>query len=135
VLLVVVAIVLLIASANVGNLLITRAVARRVEISVRLTLGASGGRLLRQLLTEGLLLAVLGGGAGLLIAHWGTQGLVALMNLGNSPVHPHLNPLVLTVTLGITIFTGVFFGLVPALQTRKPYPRANHHLAGLACRR
>jgi predicted permease len=119
VLLVVVAMVLLIACANVGNLLITRAVARRAEISVRLTLGASSGRLLRQLLTEGLLLALLGGGAGLLIAHWGTQGLVALINLGNSPVYPHLNPLVLTFTLGITLFTGVFFGLLPALQTRK----------------
>jgi predicted permease len=111
--------VLLVACANVGNLLITRAVARRGEISVRLALGAGSGRLLRQLFTEGLLLAVLGGGAGLLIAHWGTQGLVALMNLGNAPVHPHLNPLALTFTLGITMFTGVFFGLVPALQTRK----------------
>jgi predicted permease len=119
VLLAVVAMVLLVACANVGNLLITRAVARRGEISVRLALGAGSGRLLRQLFTEGLLLAVLGGGAGLLIAHWGTQGLVALMNLGNAPVHPHLNPLALTFTLGITMFTGVFFGLVPALQTRK----------------
>jgi macrolide transport system ATP-binding/permease protein len=118
VLLAVVAMVLLVACANVGNLLITRAVARRAEISVRLALGASGGRLLQQLLTEGLLLAVLGGGAGLLIAHWGIQGLVALINLGNSPMHPHLNPLVLTFTLGITILTGVFFGLVPALQAR-----------------
>jgi macrolide transport system ATP-binding/permease protein len=112
VLMVVVAMVLLIACANVGNLLITRAVARRAEISVRLILGASSGRLLRQLLTEGALLAVLGGCAGLLIAYWGTQGLVALINLGNSPMHPRLNPLVLTFTFGITIFTGIFFGLV-----------------------
>jgi predicted permease len=119
VLLVVVAMVLLIACANVGNLLITRAVARRAEIAVRLTLGASSGRLLRQLLTEGLLLAVIGGGAGLLIAHWGTAGLVALISLGNSPVHPHLNLLALTFTLGITIFTSVFFALIPALETRK----------------
>jgi macrolide transport system ATP-binding/permease protein len=119
VLMVVVAMVLLIACANVGNLLITRAVARRAEISVRLTLGASSGRLLRQLLTEGALLAVLGGCAGLLIAYWGTQGLVALINLGNSPMHPRMNPLVLTFTLGLTLFTGVFFGLAPALQARK----------------
>jgi predicted permease len=119
VLLAVVVMVLLVACANVGSLLITRAVGRRAEISVRLTLGASSGRLLRQLLTEGLLLAVLGGGAGLLIAHWGTQGLVALINLGNSPMRPQLNPVVLTFTLGLTIFTGLFFGLVPALQTRK----------------
>jgi predicted lysophospholipase L1 biosynthesis ABC-type transport system permease subunit len=112
VLLAVVAMVLLIACANVGNLLITRAVARRAEMSVRLTLGANLGRLLRQLLTEGILLAALGAGVGLLIGYWGTQGLVALTNLGNSPMHPRLNPLVLTFTFGITIFTGIFFGLV-----------------------
>lgn len=119
VLLAVVAMVLLIACANVGSLLITRAVARRMEISVRLTLGANRGRLLRQLLTEGLLLAALGGGAGVLIGYWGTQGIVALTNLGSSPMHPHLNPLVLTFTLGITLLTGVFFGLAPALQAGK----------------
>jgi predicted permease len=119
VLLAVVAMVLLVACANVGSLLITRAVARRAEISVRLTLGASSGRLLRQLFTEGVLLAVLGGLAGLLIAHWGTAGLVALINLRNSPVHPHVNLLALTFTLGITILTAVFFGLIPALETRK----------------
>ena len=119
VLLAVVAMVLLIACANVGNLLITRAVARRAEISIRLTLGANRGRLLRQLLIEGLLLAALGAGVGLLIGYWGTQGLVALTNLGNSPMHPRMNPLVLTFTLGLTLFTGVFFGLAPALQARK----------------
>lgn len=118
-LLAVVAMVLLIACANVGNLLITRAVARRTEISVRLTLGANRGRLLRQLLTEGLLLAALAASVGLLIGYCGTQGLVALANLGNSPMHPRLNPLVLTFTLGLTLFTGVFFGLAPALQVRK----------------
>ncbi|HXW91158.1 MAG TPA: ABC transporter permease [Terriglobales bacterium] len=119
VLLAVVAMVLLIACANVGNLLITRAAARRTEISVRLTLGARRGRLLRQLLTEGLLLATLGAGAGLLIGYWGTHGLVALTNLGSSPIEPRLNPLVLTFTLGITLFTGVLCGLAPALQARK----------------
>jgi predicted permease len=119
VLLAVVAMVLLIACANVGNLLITRAAARRTEISVRLALGASRARLLRQLLTEGLLLATLGAGLGLLIGYWATQGLVAFTNLGSSPMQPHLNSLVLTFTLGITLFTGVFFGLAPALQARK----------------
>jgi predicted permease len=116
VLLVVVAMVLLIACANVGNLLITRAAARQTEISVRLTLGASRDRLLRQLLTEGFLLATMGAGAGLLIGYWGTQGLVALTDLGSSPMQPRLNPLVLALTLGITLFTGIFFGLAPALQ-------------------
>jgi len=119
VLLAVVVMVLLIACANVGNLLITRAVARRTEISVRLALGANRGRLLRQLFTEGLLLAALGAGVGLLIGYWGTQGLVALTHLENSPMHPRLNPVVLTFTLGITLFTGVFFGLAPAVQARK----------------
>jgi macrolide transport system ATP-binding/permease protein len=119
VLLGVVAMVLLIACANVGNLLITRAVARRAEISVRLTLGANRGRLLRQLLTEGLMLAALGAGVGLLIGYWGIQGLVALTNLGNSPMHPRLNPLVLTFTAGLMLFAGILFGLAPALQALK----------------
>jgi predicted permease len=119
VLLAVVVLVLLIGCANVGNLLITRAATRRMEISVRLTLGATRGRLLRQLLTEGLLLAALGAAAGVLIGYWGTQGIVALTNLGSLPMHPHLNPLVLTFTLGITLLTGVFFGLAPTLQAGK----------------
>src|SRR5208282_100202 len=119
VLLAVVVMVLLIACLNVGNLLITRAAARRAEISVRLTLGANRGRLLRQLLTEGLLLAALGAGVGLLIGYWGTQGLAALAHLGNSPMHPRLNVPVLMFTLGITLVTGVFFGFAPALQARK----------------
>lgn len=115
ILLVVVGMVLLIACANVGNLLLARAVTRQPEITVRLALGASRGRLIRQLLTESLLLAGLGAGGGILLALWGVQALVTFV-APNSPVHPHLNALVLGFTLGITFLAGILFGLAPALK-------------------
>jgi len=116
ILLVVVGMVLLIASANVGSLLLARAVSRRAEISLRLALGASRGRLIRQLLTESILLAAIGAGCGFLLAHWGVKVLAAYMAEG-SPQQPHLNLQVLLFTLGITLLAGILFGLAPALQS------------------
>ena len=116
VLLVVVGMVLLIACANVGNLLLARSLARRTEISVRLALGASRGRLIQQLLTECLLLAAMGTGCGLLLANWGVKLLSASL-AGSSPQPPHLNAPVLLFTLGITFLAAILFGLAPALQS------------------
>ncbi|HEV3219072.1 MAG TPA: ABC transporter permease [Candidatus Acidoferrales bacterium] len=116
ILLVVVGMVLLIACANVGNLLLARGLARRTEISVRLALGASRGRMIRQLLTESLLLATMGASCGLLLAKWGVKILSASV-AGSSPQPPHLNAPVLLFTGGITFLAAVLFGLAPALQS------------------
>ena len=110
--------VLLIAVANVGSLLLARAVARRPEISLRLALGAGRGRLIRQLLTESILLAAIGAGCGLLLAHWGVKVLAAYISEG-SPQQPHLNGIVLLFTLSITFVAGILFGLAPALQAAR----------------
>ena len=118
ILLVVVAMVLLIACANVGNLMLSRASARQTEISVRLALGASKLRLIRQLLTESLLLALVGGACGIVLAHWGVDLLVTAL-AKNSPMKPHLNGPVLLFTIGVTVFAGILFGLAPALYARK----------------
>ena len=118
VLLVVVGMVLLIAVANVGSLLLARAVARRPEISLRLALGAGRGRLIRQLLTESVLLAAIGAGCGLLLAHRGVKVLAAYISEG-SPQQPHLDGIVLLFTLSITFVAGILFGLAPALQSAR----------------
>ena len=120
----IVGIVLLIACANVANLLLARASARRREIAIRLSQGAARGRLVRQLMTESLVLALLGGGFGLLLALWAQAGLVALLPRMPFPVTPALGLTldfrVLLFTLGIALLTGVLFGLAPALASVKP---------------
>jgi macrolide transport system ATP-binding/permease protein len=122
VLLAVVGLVLLIACANVANLLLSKASARRREIGIRLAMGATRGRLIRQLVTESLLLSLVGGAIGLLLAFWATDFLLAFTPPTDFRVALDLRPdyRVLVFTFVVALLAGTLFGLVPALQATKP---------------
>jgi predicted permease len=127
------ALLLLIICANIANLLLARAIARSREIGVRLAIGADRGRLIRQLLTESLLLAVLSGAAALLVAWWGTRLLLVLAADGATaiPLDTGLDTPVLAFTLGLSMLAVALFGLVPALRASRvdvaSTMRANAH--------
>ena len=108
--------VLLLACANVANLLLVRSVARRREIAIRLSIGASRWRLVRQLLIESLILALAGGGVAMLITIWTAGTFSAIHSATNIPVAMdiHADHRVLLATMLLSLFTGIIFGVLPA---------------------
>jgi len=122
VLLTMVGLILALACANIANLLLARAAARRREMAVRLSLGAGRFRVVRQLLTESVMLASLGGAFGVLFAIWGVRSLTLLLSNGreNFTLHAELNWSVLGVTAALSVVCGLLFGLAPAIQSTRP---------------
>ncbi|MDE3164332.1 MAG: ABC transporter permease [Acidobacteriota bacterium] len=122
VLLAMVGLILAVACANIANLLLARAAARRREMAVRLSLGAGRLRVVRQLLTESVLLASLGGALGVAFALWGMRTLAFLLSHGqrNVTLHAELNWSVLGVTAALSLVCGLLFGLAPAIQATRP---------------
>jgi len=118
ILMAIVGLVLLVACVNLAALLLAQAMARQKEITVRIALGASRSRLIRQLLTESLLLAVTGGTLGLLCASWGVRILLAAWSRGWNPIQLEIRPdaRVLFFTTAVSLLTGLLFGLVPAVR-------------------
>jgi predicted permease len=121
ILMAVVGLILLIACGNIANILLARAAARQKETAVRVALGAGGLRLFRQMLTESILLAAIGGTVGLLFAEWAEVALLHMVSAGNGQVPLDLLPngKILAFTLGISVLTGILFGLAPAFRARR----------------
>ncbi|MGD0045598.1 MAG: ABC transporter permease [Bryobacteraceae bacterium] len=133
-------IVLLVASANIANLLLARASSRRREIAVRLALGASRGRLIRQVLTESMVLALAGGALAVPLAWWGGWLLVRMISTGDSPVPLAVAPdlRVFAFTAAMSLLTGILFGLAPALRGTRVDPgpamkEGTHHAGRRSC--
>jgi predicted permease len=113
--------VLLIACANIANLLLARGAARASEMAVRLSIGASRWQVVRQLLTESALLAAIGGALGLVVARWSLTGIIALIARGDSiAVTDRLDGTTLAFTAAVAVLTGLLFGLFPALHSTRP---------------
>jgi predicted permease len=117
--LVAVSMILLVACSNLANLLLARAVVRRGEIAVRLALGASRARLIWQLLTENMLLAIMGGALGLIFSAWLAQYLIALTVPPNSGVQVRFDSVIVLYGLGLALATGISFGLGPAVASTR----------------